>query len=201
MRPMRQILAAEPALARWLDRQQHDHAVLQQVKCALPPALAAHIEAADTGSTQLVLATTSGAAAALVRQRVPVLLQVLERGGRKFTGIRVRVQPRPAGRAAEENVSKQIDPASAIKLKARARALADPRLRTALLRLAERAGPRAPQRASGEEQPLGGIEQQRSDEQQDRVLDDLTDEPQVAPVPPEQIEKPGDRDRAKRDEQ
>lgn len=139
MRPIRQILAAEPALTRWLDRQQHEHAVLQQVKRALPPALAAHVEAADAGSQQLVLAATGGAAAALLRQRAPELLQALEREGWKFTGIRIRVQPRSAGGLPEKSVSKQIDAISAAKLTARARALADPALREALLRLAGRA--------------------------------------------------------------
>jgi len=139
MRPIRQILAAEPALTRWLDRQQHDHAVLQQVKRALPPALAAHVEAADAGSQQLVLAATGGAAAALLRQRVPELLQALEREGWKFTGIRIRVQPRSAGGSPEKNLSKQIDAVSAATLTARAQALADPALREALLRLAGRA--------------------------------------------------------------
>jgi hypothetical protein len=197
MRPMRQILAAEPALARWLDRQQHEHAVLQQVKCALPPALAAHVEAADTGSQQLVLAATSGAAAALLRQRAPGLLQALQREGWKFTGIRVRVQPRSAGRSSGKSISKQIDAVSAAKLKARALALADPSLRHAVLRLAERAA----SRTSDEEQPLSGVEEQRTDQQQDRVLDDLANEPQVAAVAPEQIENRSDRDRRKRDEQ
>ena len=197
MRPMRQILAAEPALARWLDRQQHEHAIVQQVKRALPPALAAHVEAADTGSQQLVLATTSGAAAALLRQHAPALLQALEREGWKFTGIRVRVQPRSAGRSFEKNISKQVDAISLAKLKARAGALADPALRKAVLRLAERAACRT----SGEEQALSGVNQQRADQQQDRVLDDLADEPQVAAIAPGQIENRGDRDRGKRDEQ
>jgi hypothetical protein len=197
MRPMRHILAAEPALARWLDRQQHEHAILQQVKRALPPALAARVAAADTASQQLVLAANGGAAAALLRQRAPALLQALEREGWKFTGIRVRVQPRSADRPSEKSISKQIDAISAAKLKAGASALADPALRKAVLRLAERVA----SRTSGEEQPLSGVNQQRADQQQDRVLDDLANEPQVAAIAPEQIENCGDRDRGKRDEQ
>ena len=197
MRPMRQILAAEPALARWLDRQLREHAVLQQVKRAVPPALAAHVEAADADAQQLVLAATSGAAAALLRQRAPALLQTLEREGLKFTGIRVRVQPRSAVRPKEKDASKQIDAVSAAKLHARALALADPALREALLRLAERAAARR----SGEEQALAGVDQERGHEKKDGVLDDLADEPEVPAVAPEQIENRGARNRGKRDEQ
>jgi hypothetical protein len=102
----------------------------------LTTALAAHGEAADAGSEQLVLSATRGAAAALLRQRVPELLKALEREGWKFTGLRIRVQPRLAGRSPEKSISKQIDAISAARLTARARALADPALREALLRLA-----------------------------------------------------------------
>jgi len=194
---MRQILAAEPALADWLDRQRREHTVLQQVKRALPPALAAHVEAADAGSQQLVLATAGGAAAALLRQRAPALLQTLEREGLKFTGIRIRVQPRSAARPTGKGLSKQIDAVSAAKLHARALTLADPALREALLRLADRAAARP----SGEQQALGRVDQERGDEKEDGVLDDLRDEPQVPAVAPEQIENRGARDRGKRDEQ
>ena len=40
-----------------------------------------------------------------------------------------------------------------------------------------------------------------ADEQQDRELGDLHDEPQVAPVALEQVEQPGDDDRGEREEQ
>ena len=194
---MRQILAAEPALARWIDRQQREHAVLQQVKRALPPALAAHVEAADAESQQLVLAAASGAAAALLRQRAPALLQTLAREGCKFTVIKVRVQPRSAARPAGKSISKQIDAVSAEKLRARALALADPSLREALLRLAERAATRR----SGEKQALAGVDQERGHEKEDGVLDDLPDEPEVPAVAPEQVENRRARNRGKGDEQ
>lgn len=197
MRPMRHILAAEPELARWLDRHRHEHAVLRQVKRSLPPALATHVEAAVTGSQHLVLAVTSGAAAALLRQHAPALLQALERDGCKFTVIKVRVQPRSAARAKAKSVAKQIDAHSAARLRIRGRALADPALREAVLRLAGRT---AANTSSGE-QPLGSVNEQCREQQNDRVLDDLADEPQVAAITREEVENPRDRDRAERDEQ
>jgi Dna[CI] antecedent, DciA len=171
LRPLRHILAAEPALARWLERQRCEHGALRCIRRALPPALAAHVQAVEAGSPQLVVVATSGAAAALLRQRVPALLEALAREGSQSTGIRIRVQLRSATRHPEKNVPKQIDPASARKLEALAHALADSALRQALLRLAE--GKRA---ASGTEQPPDRVNQQRAGEKQDRVLDDLADE-------------------------
>lgn len=194
MRPMRLILGAEPALVRWLERHRYEHAVLKQVKRALPPALAAHVAAADAGSQQLVLAVTSGAAAALLRQRAPALLQALEREGCKFTVIKVRVQPRSETISIQKSVAKQIDPDSAARLGIRGGALADPALRAALLRLAA-AG------KSGGQQPLGRVDEQRREQQNDRVLDDLADEAQVPAVATDKVENRGGRDGGERDEQ
>jgi len=133
---LRQILAADAALARWAERQQRERAVLQLVQRELPQALAAHVGAASAGAQELVLSATGGAAAALLRQRIPALLVALEHSGWKFTVIRVRVQARSARREPPKSLAKQIDAISAARLKARARQLADPSLQAALVRLA-----------------------------------------------------------------
>ena len=142
MRPLRQILAADAALARWTERQQRDLAVLQLIQRELPQALAAHVGTVSAETQELVLVATSGAAAALLRQRVPPLLTALEHNGMKFTVIKVRVQARSARAKAEKTIIKHMDAMTAARLKARARKLADPTLRDALMRLAN-AGSRA----------------------------------------------------------
>jgi len=147
---LRQILAADAALARWTERQQREIAVLQLVQRELPHALAAHVGAASAGAQELVLSATGGAAAALLRQRVPTLLVALERGGWKFTVIRVRVQARSALREPPKILAKQIDAITAARLKARARRLEDPALRDALVRLAN-----ASARAIPDDDPSG----------------------------------------------
>jgi hypothetical protein len=57
----------------------------------------------------LALSATSGAAAALLRQRSPQLQQFLAAEGCEFTGIRVRVQARSMPARTEKPVKKQLD--------------------------------------------------------------------------------------------
>jgi hypothetical protein len=137
-----QILSADASLARWTERQRREHTILERLRTGLPPALARHIEAASATAEELTLVTTSGASAALLRQRGPALLAALDRAGWKFTVIKVRVQARSARRASEKNVLKQIDARSAARLRAGAREVADPRLRAAMNRLANAHGRR-----------------------------------------------------------
>jgi hypothetical protein len=133
---LRQILVGEAALSRWAERRQREHAVLQLVQRELPKTLAPHVGAVVAGTTELVLIATGGAAAALLRQRLPTLLAALEHGGWKFTVIRVRVQARSAPRDSAKTLPKQINTKAAAKLRAAAGELEDPALREALLRLA-----------------------------------------------------------------
>jgi len=150
---LRQILTADAALARWTERQQRERAVLQLVQRELPQALAAHVGTASAGAQELILIATGGAAAALLRQRVPALQEALERSGWKFTVIRVRVQARPPRSGAEKVLPKQIDAVTAARLSARARRLADPALRDALLRLAKGCAHRIPDDDPSGEEP------------------------------------------------
>jgi len=110
---------------------------LQLIQRELPQALAAHVGAARAEIQELVLVTSGGAAATLLRQRSPALLEALKRSGWQFSGIRVCVQARSASRRPEKSSPKQLDAISAARLKAAARSLSDPLLATALLRIAD----------------------------------------------------------------
>jgi hypothetical protein len=136
MRPLQQILLADATLVRWTGRLQREHTLLQLVRRELPQALAAHVGAVSAETQELSLVATSGAAAALLRQRSPALLEALKRSGWEFIGIRVGVQARPAAGQTKKLPAKQIDALSAAQLKASARKLSDPALAEALLRLA-----------------------------------------------------------------
>jgi hypothetical protein len=149
-----QILSADATLARWTDRQRREHIILERLRSGLPPALARHIEAASATAEELTLITTSGASAALLRQRGPALLAALDQAGWKFTVIKVRVQARSARGEIEKSVPKQIDARSAARLRAGARELADPRLRAAINRLASAHG-----RTASREDPDGDDEE------------------------------------------
>jgi hypothetical protein len=139
MRRLQQILTGDTAVAELLQRRQHELALEARVKRALPPSLAAQVTVADGRPPELALMATSGAAAALLRQRTPDLLRVLLQEGTEFTGIRVRVQARTVARPAPKSAIKQIDKSSAAALEALAAELGDSSLATALARLAARA--------------------------------------------------------------
>jgi hypothetical protein len=139
MRRLQQILTGQPALAELLLRRQRESRVEEHVKRALPPMLAARVVVVDARSTELVLATSSGAAAALLRQRVPDVARVLAQEGWEFTGIRVRVQARPAPRSTPNATSKQIDAASIAELRRLAATLGGGALAAAVGKLARSA--------------------------------------------------------------
>jgi hypothetical protein len=139
MRRLQQILTGDTAVAELLQRRQHELALEARVKRALPPSLAAQVTVADGRPPELALMATSGAAAALLRQRTPDLLRVLLQEGTEFTGIRVRVQARTAARPAPKPAIKHIDKSSAAALEALAAELGDSSLAAALARLAARA--------------------------------------------------------------
>jgi hypothetical protein len=140
MRPLRDIIAAEAALAGLVDRRRRELTVLDLLQKSLPSALAAQTGVADASQRDLVLAATSGAAATLLRHRGPELLEALAREGWKFTGIRVRVQARPNRGDRSKVHAKQIDQRSATALRSGADRLADPRLAAVLRRLAAHSG-------------------------------------------------------------
>jgi hypothetical protein len=137
MRPLGHILSAETTLAGFLNRRRNELAILQDVRRNLPPALAAQVGIAAAQPPELALLAGSGAAGALLRLRVPDLVEKLAHAGWQFTGIRVLVQPRLSSSGPKKNIAKQLDSVSAATLLAHAERLADPRLAAALRRLAE----------------------------------------------------------------
>jgi hypothetical protein len=160
MRPLRHILATESTLAGFVERRRRELSVLQRLQDNLPPALAAQVDVADARPPELVLIARTGAAAGLVRQRVPTLLQILAHEGWEFTGILVRVQARSPPQVVHKSVEKQLDGISAAVLRRRALEVADPALAAALRRLADQSA----EGASGSEQePLEGVKNQHAE--------------------------------------
>jgi len=158
MRPLGHILSAETTFAGFLDRRRNELAILHHVRRNLPPALAAQVGIAAVEPPELALLASSGAVGALLRQRVPDLVEKLAHAGWQFTGIRVRVQPRPPPRSPKKHMIKQLDGLSAATLRAHAERLADPELAAALRRLADHGA--AP---SDDEEALGSVKKQRSE--------------------------------------
>jgi hypothetical protein len=136
IRRLQQILTHDPAFAELVARREREAALGLQVRRALPVVLADRVRVADAATQELVLVTASGAAAGLVRQRIPVIMDALAREGWKFTGIRVRVQPRAAPAPKQKHIAKQLDTEAAARLFALAATLSDTPLRAALRRLA-----------------------------------------------------------------
>jgi hypothetical protein len=139
MRRLQHIMTGESVIAGLLQRRQHQLALEARVRRALPPSLATCIAVADNRAPELELAATSGAAAALLRQRAPDLLRILVADGWEFTGIRVRVQARPGRKPPINSIKKQIDAQTSALLVATAQALGDSPLAAALTRLARSA--------------------------------------------------------------
>jgi Dna[CI] antecedent, DciA len=162
MRRLQQIMTNESVLADLLKRRQYEHVLETRVRSALPHSLAACIAVADGRSPELALVATSGAAAALFRQRTPDLLRNLTAEGWEFTGIRVRVQARQKAVPPANPSKKQIDASVAVHLRSAADALGESPLAAALRRLARSAI--APVSGQQEHSPDG--EKHQDDQQQ-----------------------------------
>jgi len=158
MRLLGQVLQNEAALADLQRRRERELRLQLRLRGALPPALATHVSIADAQSQELQLVAASGAAAALLRQRAPDVLHKLAGEGWEFTGIRVRVQARPAATAPAKIPKKQLDEAAATSLEALASRLGDEPLAKALRRLARHARRRA--ESDDDDQPLEGVKDQ-----------------------------------------
>ena len=155
MRLLGQVLETEATLADLQRRRERELRLQLRLRRALPPALAAHVSVADARSQELELVAASGAAAALLRQRAPDVLHKLAGEGWEFTGIRVRVQARPAVAEMEKPPKKQLDEAAAATLEGLASRLGDAPLAKALRRLARHAPRRA--RSGDDDQSLEGV--------------------------------------------
>ena len=158
MRPLRDVIFAEATLAGLLDRRRRDLAILDLLRKTLPPALASQVGVADATCPELLLSTASGAVAALLRHRAPELLQSLTREGWKFTGIRFRVQAHGIRTDRSKVYAKQMDGSAIAALRAAASRVEDPRLASALCRLADR----GESVSKDEQRALQGIEDEHA---------------------------------------
>jgi hypothetical protein len=130
--PLARVLAADPALSAWVERQRVCETLAGRVRPGLPRALArlVHVSAYEGG--HLELAARAGAVAAAVRQRSPAILASLRREGWDFTEIRVRVQVVSQPLAPPKNSSNQRDASGARALFSLADRLPEGPLRAAL---------------------------------------------------------------------
>jgi hypothetical protein len=164
MRKLQQILSGETEFGELLARRSRELALEKRVQTALPAALAACVGVADARSEELVLLVSSGAAGALLRQRIPQLLAALASAGLKFTGIRVRVQARSAAQRERNSDSKQIDSASIRRLETLAAQLGDEPLSQALRRLARSGDPSRSDRSDRNDKPFESVKDEHGEQ-------------------------------------
>jgi hypothetical protein len=136
--PLARILAADTTIAAWHLRAQAEAELTLAVRRHLPRALAERVHVAEVANATLTLATSAGAIAAVVRQRLPTILGELTREGRNFTEIRVRVQVRSDSAQVAKPLKiqrKSVDPAPLNRLADR---LPEGPLKAAVQKLARR---------------------------------------------------------------
>jgi hypothetical protein len=97
LQPLAHVLATDVILAAWHARALAEAELTSAVRRHLPRALADHVHVAEATPAMLTLATSSGTVAAVVRQRLPDILEGLKREGCNFpnTGACLGLRPRP----------------------------------------------------------------------------------------------------------
>jgi hypothetical protein len=136
--PIARVLAEDPALAAWVERQRLCEQVTAHMRGALPRALASLVRVASCEGGRLELAAQAGAVAAAVRQRGPAIQDALCREGWDFTEVRVRVQVAGRGPAPGKSMSNQRDASGARALFGLAPQLSQGPLRETLERWSRR---------------------------------------------------------------
>lgn len=133
--PLNRIIDADAQLKSWNERRLREDALLRAVRRALPRPVAERVHLADDQGSRLVLATSAGAIASVVRQHGPTILAAVQREGWQFNGIALRVQPRPMPLSLHKNVPRQWDSANRRSLEALCARLSPGLLKSALVRL------------------------------------------------------------------
>jgi hypothetical protein len=110
--PLNRILAADAQLASWNARREREAALLAVVRRVLPRPVAERVFVASGEGDTLELATPTGAVASVVRQKGPDILARLAAEGWKFSGIRLRVQPRQSTQDLPKPLPRQWDSTS-----------------------------------------------------------------------------------------
>jgi len=136
--PLARILAADATIAAWNLRARAEAELTAAVRRHLPRALAERVRVSEITNETLTLATSTGTVAAVVRQRLPIILGEFAREGRNFTEIRVRVQVRVDPPESVKSLKIQRERVDAAPLRRLADSLADGPLKTAVQRLARR---------------------------------------------------------------
>jgi hypothetical protein len=138
LQPLAHVLAADATLAAWQARALAEAELTSAVRRHLPRALAAHVHVAEAAPATLTLATSTGTVAAVVRQRLPDILEGLKQEGCNFTEIRVRVQVRVDAPPLEKSLKIQRNKTDPAPLRRLADRLPDGPLKAAVERLARR---------------------------------------------------------------
>jgi hypothetical protein len=136
--PLSRVLASDATLAAWQARVAIETELTSTVRRHLPRALAHRVRVALAAENTLTLVTSSGAVAAVVRQRLPDILGELSREGCNFTEIKVRVQVRLDPLEPEKVLKIQRKGADPAPLRRLAATLPDGPLKIAIERLARR---------------------------------------------------------------
>ena len=132
------VLAADSTIAAWHARAKAEAELTTAIRRRLPRAIAERVRVAEAVPPTLTLATSTGAVAAVVRQRLPDILGELAREGCNFTEIKVRVQVRVDAAAPEKTLKIQRNKADPAPLNRLADTLAEGPLKAAVRRLARR---------------------------------------------------------------
>jgi hypothetical protein len=137
--PFSRVLDGDPRLAEWTARQRDEAALTRLVRAHLPRSIGERVRVTGAQDGVLEIATSAGAIAAALRQRVPALRSTLAREGRPFVDVRVRVQVTGPSLAEEKRARPVFDGRAASPLFDLAEHLADGPLREALRRWSRRA--------------------------------------------------------------
>jgi RNase P/RNase MRP subunit p29 len=137
-KPLHRVVAGDPLLAAWDARRRREAALACVIRAELPRQLGARVRVVDAQQRTLELMADSGAVAAAVRQRLPVLHERLLRDGHEFTGIRVRVQVRVAVEEPQKRNKNPLDREAVARLSQLARSLSPGPLKASLDRILKR---------------------------------------------------------------
>ena len=136
--PLARVLATDPTLAAWHARALAEAKLTSAVRRHLPRPLADRVHVAEAADAMLTLATSTGTVAAVVRQRLPDILEGLKQEGRNFTEIRVRVQVRVEVPPPEKSLKIQRNRTDPAPLRRLADSLSEGPLKAAVQRLARK---------------------------------------------------------------
>ncbi|MEP6679283.1 MAG: hypothetical protein ABJB78_08290 [Betaproteobacteria bacterium] len=141
--PLAHVFAADARIVAWTARLKAEAALTALIRRQLPRPLADRVRVTGILDGAVELASSTGAVAAAVRQRLPDVIASLRREGCDFTEIRVRVQVGGGARPENKSLCRQMDARAFAMLDLAAR-LPECPLKDALDRWSRRARGRVP---------------------------------------------------------